>query len=77
MKVKITSSALKSRVGVNLFVEWNLTPLRSLEGVFQPVGRHVPAFGQRRPDFGGAGLELDKAVIDRVPAGGVEGRRRL
>ena len=35
-KLKITSSALKSRDGVKSFVEWNLTPWRSLKVYSSP-----------------------------------------
>ena len=42
--VKITSSALKSRVGVNMSFEWNLTPWRSLNVYGLAVIRRLPSF---------------------------------
>jgi hypothetical protein len=49
-----TSSALKSRVGVNFAVLWNLTPGPQLERVREAVGCGAEALGERRDHVGRA-----------------------
>ncbi|MNS82782.1 hypothetical protein D3C72_1165360 [compost metagenome] len=55
--------------GGKVLVAMKLHAFTQLEGIGQPVGRHLPAFGQRGLDGSGATLELDQTVIDRL--GGV------
>ena len=79
--MKITSSALKSRVGLKRAVVVPLDALAQVEGVVRAVGRDVPALGQAGHDLGAAALELDDAVVDRLVgveggAGGVDARDR-
>ena len=73
MKVKTTSSAFISRVGVNQSVVWNFTPGPQVEGDLGAVLRDLPALGEAGLGLGRALLELDQPVIDR-PRRGVERR---
>ncbi len=69
LNVKTTSSALKSRVGLNQSrgLELDAVPQMKREGL--GIGRLVPCLGEARHEIERSALEFDERVVDCVRAG--------
>ena len=61
-KLKITSSALKSREGVKPSVVWNLTPWRRWKVYSSPSSETSQLSASTGPKIGRAVLELDQRL---------------